>query len=271
LILIETIFDSLNAKAALFAIKRLEKERGVNIPVMVSATLSEGGRLLTGQTLDGFCASILPADPWALSLNCSFGADSLKPHLVRLSAASPCLTGAYPNAGLPDRQGIYSQTPEIMASHIEAYLKEGLVNIIGGCCGSTPAHIAAIASLAKNFKPRVPASINAFQITIDSGDYEGAVEIARGKAERGASTLILNTDKSPDPAGTARNFIFLSNCFPLLTELQLIIESENWETIEAALKCVQSSALVRYKGAKENNADDKEKARLIRSYGGRMI
>jgi 5-methyltetrahydrofolate--homocysteine methyltransferase len=271
LILIETIFDSLNAKAALFAIKRLEKERGIKIPVMISATLSEGGRLLTGQTLEGFCDSMLPADPWALSLNCSFGADSLKPHLARLSAAAPCLAGAYPNAGLPDRQGIYSQTPEIMASHIETYLKEGLVNIIGGCCGSTPAHIALIASLAKNYKPRSFAPIDAFQAAIDSGDYEEAVEIARGKAERGCKILILNTDKSPDPTGTVKNFIFLSNCFPILTELQLIIESENWETIVSALKCMQGSALVRHKGAKEDSADYKEKSRLIRAYGGRLI
>jgi 5-methyltetrahydrofolate--homocysteine methyltransferase len=269
MILIETIFDGLNAKAALFAVKRLEHERSVKIPVMVSATLSEGGRLLTGQTLDDFCASVLPADPWALSINCSFGPDSLKPHLACLSAAAPCLVGAYPNAGLPDRQGNYSQTPEIMASHIEAYLKEGLVNIIGGCCGSTPAHIAAIASLAQNYKPRTPASVDAFQNAIDSGDYEEAVETAREKAERGAKTLILNTDKSPDPAGTAKNFIFLSNCFPRLTEVQLIIESKNWETIEAALKCVQSSALVSYKGAHE--AGYNEKARLIRAYGGRIL
>jgi 5-methyltetrahydrofolate--homocysteine methyltransferase len=156
-----------------------------------------------------------------------------------------------------------------MASHIETYLKEGLINIIGGCCGSTPAHIAAIASLTKNYKPRVPVSANTFQIAIDSGDYEEAVEIAREKAEKGVKTLILNTDKSPDPAGTARNFIFLSNCFPLLTEAQFIIESENWETIEAALKCVQTSALVRYKGAKED--EYKEKIPLIRAYGGRVI
>ncbi|AEF81863.1 homocysteine S-methyltransferase family protein [Leadbettera azotonutricia] len=271
LLFIETVFDSLNAKAALFAIRRIEQERGVSIPVMVSATLSEGGRLLTGQTLEGFCRAMLPANPWALSLNCSFGADSLKPHLARLSAASPCLVGAYPNAGLPDRQGNYSQTPAIMASHIESYLKEGLVNIIGGCCGSTPAHIAAIASLAKNYKPRVPASVNAFQAAIDSGDYEEAVELAREKAERGAKTLILNTDKSRDPGGTAKNFIFLSNCFPVLAELQLIIESENWETIEAALKCVQGCALVRYKNAKEDSAEYREKVRLIRDYGGRII
>ena len=157
LILIETIFDTLNAKAAIFAVQRLAKERGIDVPLMISATVSNtGGRLLSGQTTEAFCISVLHANPLALGLNCSFGAEKLKPHIASISAAAPCLVSAHPNAGLPNHNGDYDESPESMANHIEEYLREGLVNIIGGCCGSTPDHIAAIAEKAKNYSPRKP-------------------------------------------------------------------------------------------------------------------
>ncbi|MDR0315719.1 MAG: methionine synthase [Treponema sp.] len=164
ILLLETIFDTLNAKSALFAISRLLKERKLDTPVMISATISgESGRLLSGQTIEAFCASVLHAEPWAIGLNCSFGAENLLSHIRALSAAmhnmaAPCLLSAHPNAGLPNDLGSYDESPETMAACIEQYLKEGLLNIAGGCCGSTPAHIAAIAEKAAQYQPRIPCT-----------------------------------------------------------------------------------------------------------------
>jgi 5-methyltetrahydrofolate--homocysteine methyltransferase len=159
ILLVETVYDTLNAKAALFAIQRLLEARNVDVPVMISATVSgESGRLLSGQTLEAFCASVLHARPWAIGLNCSFGAEKLLPHVRAIAAAVPCLVSAHPNAGLPNELGGYDETPDTMAACVAQYLQEGLVNIIGGCCGSTPAHIAAIAAKAAAYTPR-PASV----------------------------------------------------------------------------------------------------------------
>jgi 5-methyltetrahydrofolate--homocysteine methyltransferase len=153
--MLETIFDSLNAKAALFAIRRLLDERDIDVPVIISATITgESGRLLSGQSLEAFCASVLHAEPWAMGLNCSFGAEKLLPHIRSLSAAVPCFVSSHPNAGLPNKLGAYDESPESMAACIENYLQEGLLNVIGGCCGTTPAHIAAIAAKAAQHKPR---------------------------------------------------------------------------------------------------------------------
>jgi 5-methyltetrahydrofolate--homocysteine methyltransferase len=155
ILIVETVFDGLNAKAALFAISRLLEERGIDVPVIVSATVSDtSGRLLSGQSLEAFCVSVMHARSWALGLNCSFGAEKLLPSLQKLAACAPCLCCAYPNAGMPNQFGAYDETPQIMASLIEKYLQLGLVNIIGGCCGTTPAHIAAIAEKAAAHKPR---------------------------------------------------------------------------------------------------------------------
>jgi len=156
ILLVETVFDTLNAKAALFAIGRLLEERKIDVPVIISATVSgDSGRLLSGQTLEAFCASALHARPWAIGLNCSFGAEKLLPHARALSAMTPCLVSAHPNAGLPNQLGGYDESPETMAAHIEQYLQAGLLNIVGGCCGSAPAHIKAIAAKASAYRPRV--------------------------------------------------------------------------------------------------------------------
>ena len=155
MLMVETVFDTLNAKAALFAIGRLLEERKIDVPIMVSATVSgDSGRLLSGQTIEAFCASVLHADPWAIGLNCSFGAEKLLPHVRRLSAFAPCLVSAHPNAGLPNQFGGYDESPEAMAAHIERCLQDGVLNIVGGCCGSTPEHIAAIAEKAAKHRPR---------------------------------------------------------------------------------------------------------------------
>ncbi|GHV88446.1 methionine synthase [Spirochaetia bacterium] len=161
LLLLETCFDTLNAKAAIAAINRLREERAVDrrpidIPLMISATVSDAaGRVLSGQTVEAFCVSVLHADPWSIGLNCSFGAEKLKVHIRDLAAIAPCRISVHPNAGLPNQMGAYDETPETMAHRMEEYFTEGLVNIVGGCCGSTPPHIAAIAEKAKNYRPRV--------------------------------------------------------------------------------------------------------------------
>ena len=165
ILLVETVYDTLNAKAALFAVGRLLEERNADVPVMISATVSgDSGRLLSGQTLEAFCVSILHARPWAVGLNCSFGAEKLLPHVRTVAAAAakiPCLVSAHPNAGLPNQLGGYDETPQTMAASVEPYLQEGLVHIIGGCCGSTPAHIAAIAAKAASYKGRPAAPAKA--------------------------------------------------------------------------------------------------------------
>ncbi|GAB6393047.1 MAG: methionine synthase [Treponematales bacterium] len=156
LLLVETVYDTLNAKAALFAIGQLLEERGGDTPVMVSATLSgPSGRLLAGQTLEAFCVSVLHAAPWSLGLNCSLGAELMAPHLRELAALAPVFVSCHPNAGLPNREGGYDETPEMMANTMETFMAEGLLNIAGGCCGTTPAHIAALAERAAKHKPRV--------------------------------------------------------------------------------------------------------------------
>jgi 5-methyltetrahydrofolate--homocysteine methyltransferase len=162
ILLVETVYDTLNAKAALSAIGRLLEERNADVPVMISATVSgDSGRLLSGQTLEAFCVSVFHARPWAIGLNCSFGAEKLLPHVRTVAAQAAqfsCLVSAHPNAGLPNQLGGYDETPETMAASVEQYLKEGLVHIVGGCCGSTPAHIAAIAAKVASYIPRPVAS-----------------------------------------------------------------------------------------------------------------
>ena len=273
-LLIETVFDCLNARAALSAIKRLSKKMGREIPVMVSATVSEAGRLLTGQTAEAFCASILYAEPWAVGLNCSFGAEALKTTLEKISAFASLPVGFFPNAGLPDGKGIYSDTPELMAAAAELCMKEGLINIIGGCCGSTPDHIAAIAEKARNHKPRsvpVPrknitlAGTEIFEVkdenflkisgavpwqeALNRGDYEEAIEIARDT--EGLAILFVCADKAPDPRGTVKNFIFLASAYSDLSKLPVFIESTNLKVIEEGLKCFQGRGLARYLPAEQ--------------------
>jgi 5-methyltetrahydrofolate--homocysteine methyltransferase len=169
ILLIETVFDGLNARAALFAAQTVMKERGERSPVMVSLTIAgPSGRLLAGQTVEAFCASVLPFDPWAVGLNCSFGADMLKPYVKAVADLVPSCVSVHPNAGLPNLAGEYDDTPEIMAEALEAYMREGLLNVAGGCCGTTPAHIVALAETARKYKPRAiknPAPRNTFYLS----------------------------------------------------------------------------------------------------------
>jgi 5-methyltetrahydrofolate--homocysteine methyltransferase len=263
-------------------------------PIIISATVSDGGFLLTGQDLKAFCTAVFSAGLWAVGLNCSFGADRLKPHLAELSAFAPCPVIAYPNAGLPDREGRYSDSPEIMANHIESWLKEGLVNIAGGCCGSAPAHIAAIAAKAENHTPRkIPSpeagkvflagnkilelsgglsalktaggSEEIFLRAVEKGDYEGAVEAARKEAEQGAEIFLLRPDTAPNPEEAVKSLIFLANCFPDLAKLPVCIESARPQTIEAGLACLQGRGAFKYTGNK--NEDQQALKRIAKKHG----
>ncbi|GHT55875.1 hypothetical protein FACS1894109_03360 [Spirochaetia bacterium] len=294
IILVETVFDALNAKAAQSAVNRLNEERHICVPLIISATVSQGGFLLTGQDLKAFCTALLPAGLWALGLNCSFGADRLKPYLTELAAFAPCPVIAYPNAGLPDREGRYSDSPEIMANHIESWLADGLVNIVGGCCGSTPAHIVAIAGKAVNHTPRkippapkgknflsgtkvlewngslsalktVGGSEEKFLRAVKKGDYEDAIDAAREEAEEGADILLLRIDTAPNPKEAVKSLIFLANCFPDMAKLPVCIESTDPETIEAGLSCLQGRGAFIYTGNKKE--EEEALKRLVKKYG----
>ena len=308
LFLIETVFDTLNAKAAIFAVRRLAQERGLDLPIIVSATVSDnGGKLLSGQNVEAFRVSVLHADPLALGLNCSFGAEKLKPYITALSAAAPCLVIAYPNAGLPNSLGAYEESPESMADHLEEYMREGLVNIVGGCCGSTPAHIAAIAARAENYTPRpVPAPLkktmlagfnacppepaaieeaiantgsrttekrrSEFNRLLREGDYDGAVDLIRKTIEEGAVLIDVCIDDDLLNAKAAVSaFLNLALQYPDIARLPVMLDSSSWEVIEAGLKCLQGKGLVNSTGLKEREAEFSRRLALIRAYGAAVV
>ena len=298
MIVIETVFDALNAKAGISAVRRLAGELGIDLPVIVSATvMSNGGRLITGQSIEAFCVSVFHADPLALGLNCSFGAEKLKASVAAVSAMAPCLVSAYPNAGLPNHLGAYDESPDSMADQIEGYLREGLVNVVGGCCGSTPAHIAAIAERAKKYPPRsAPVSrkgtllagleimdfdkkrflaeregrektAGEIQALILQGEYEDAVDIARDMVEGGASIMEVRIDgANPKAKSAITGFLNFALQYPDLSRLPFMIESSSLEIIEAGLKCLPGKSLVNYTGSKECDAEF-----LRASYGAEVL
>jgi 5-methyltetrahydrofolate--homocysteine methyltransferase len=305
ILLVETIFDTLNAKSALFAITRLLEERNVDVPIMVSATVSgDAGRLLSGQTLEAFCESILHARPWAVGLNCSFGAEKLLPHIRLMSGIVPYLISAYPNAGLPNQFGGYDETPEIMAAHIEVYLKEGLINIIGGCCGSTPAHIAAVAAKAAQYQPRIlpqavrpscfaglelltlnnPSSLTLigertnvagsrkFLRLISEGEFEDAADFARDMVEDGAAIIGVGMDDAMLDAEKAMTTFLGAALFdPYIAKVPVMIDSSRWNVIEAGLKRLQGKGLVNSINLKDGEAEFLRRASLIRRYGAAVV
>jgi 5-methyltetrahydrofolate--homocysteine methyltransferase len=305
MLLIETVFDSLNAKAAIFAAKRLMEERGIDVPLWISATVNDSaGRLLSGQTIKAFCVSVLHADPWALGLNCSFGAEKLFPHIRELSGFVPCLASAYPNAGMPNEEGRYDESPGAMADHIEEYLRLGLVNIIGGCCGTTPAHIAAIAEKARHYGPRrVPGPLKGtflagleilsvdrkkgltgigertnvagskkFLRLVKEENYREAMGIARDMIEKGAAVIdICMDDALLDAEKAMGRFLRLVLSDPGIAEVPFMIDSSRWNVIEEALKCIQGKALVNSISLKEGEEEFLRRARRVRLYGAAVV
>jgi 5-methyltetrahydrofolate--homocysteine methyltransferase len=308
LLLIETVFDTLNAKAAISAVERLQEERRrrglAGAPLMISATVSDAaGRLLSGQTVEAFCVSVLHARPWSLGLNCSFGAEKLKPYLAELSRAAPCLISAHPNAGMPNQFGGYDENPISMAAQMEEYMDEGLVNIAGGCCGSTPAHIAVIAARAQSYRPRIPpertgtflAGLEVLRIGgpggfVDVGErtnvsgsrkflrlikeekYAEALTIAREMIEKGAAVIdVCMDDALLDAKTTMVRFLNMALSDPDIARVPVMVDSSRWEAIEAALKCIQGKSLVNSISLKDGEAEFLRRAALARRYGAAVV
>jgi len=305
-LLIETIFDTLNAKIAIYAAEEVMQQKGVRLPIMLSATVADkSGRTLSGQTIRAFLASVAHAEVLSIGLNCSFGANDLKPYLEEISAHAPCFVSAYPNAGLPNQFGEYDETPEMMAEQVKKYFDEKLINIIGGCCGTTPAHIAAYQELvaqAKGVREPVAKSVitelsglEVFEIRpennfvnvgercnvagsrkflrlINEKKYDEALVIAREQVEDGAQIIDVNMDDAMlDAKAEMVTFLNLLMSEPEIARLPIMIDSSKWEVIEAGLKCLQGKAVVNSISLKEGEEEFIKKAEKIRRYGAATV
>jgi 5-methyltetrahydrofolate--homocysteine methyltransferase len=305
IILIETIFDTLNAKAAIFACKAAFEEKGVCLPIMISGTITDlSGRTLSGQTPTAFWHSLRHAQPFTIGLNCALGANAMRAHLAELSDVANTFICAYPNAGLPNEFGRYDESPEFMAAQIEGFAREGLVNIVGGCCGTTPEHIRAIAEAVRRHPPRkVPtveplmrlSGLEAFVLTDDipfvnvgertnvtgsakfrklitAGDYTAALDVARDQVANGAQIIDVNMDEGLIDSKTAMvEFLNLIAAEPDIARVPIMIDSSKWEIIEAGLKCVQGKALVNSISMKEGEEAFLHHAKLVRAYGAAVV
>lgn len=304
-LLIETIFDTLNAKAAIRAAERAMQAAGREVPLMLSVTVSDaGGRTLSGQTLEAFLASVQHAPIFSIGLNCSFGARQLKPFLKQLARRAPYYISAYPNAGLPNSLGLYDQSPADMAHEVREYIDEGLINIIGGCCGTTDAYIAEYQTLIAGAKPHVPApkpdcmwlsglellevkpEINFVNIgercnvagsrkflrLVNEKKYDEALAIARGQVEDGALIVDVNMDDGLlETQEEMVTFLNLIASEPDIARVPVMIDSSKWEVIEAGLKCLQGKSIVNSISLKEGEEKFLEHARLIQQYGAAAV
>ncbi|WP_275785414.1 methionine synthase [Pararhizobium gei] len=305
IILIETIFDTLNAKAAIFATEEIFGEMGVRLPVMISGTITDlSGRTLSGQTPTAFWHSVRHAAPFTIGLNCALGANAMRAHLAEISSVADTFVCAYPNAGLPNEFGQYDESPDEMAAQIEAFARDGLVNIVGGCCGSTPAHIHAIAQAVAKHKPRAipdvprlmklsglePYTLSKdipfvnvgertnvtgsakFRKLITSGDYAAALDVARDQVANGAQIIDINMDEGLiDSKQAMVEFLNLIAAEPDIARVPVMIDSSKWEIIEAGLKCVQGKPLVNSISMKEGEAAFLHHAKLCRAYGAAVV
>ncbi|EYR78448.1 methionine synthase [Shinella sp. 838] len=305
IILIETIFDTLNAKAAIFATREVFEEKGIELPVMISGTITDlSGRTLSGQTPEAFWNSVRHADPFSIGLNCALGANAMRAHLAEISSVAQTFVCAYPNAGLPNAFGKYDETPEEMAAQIEGFMRDGLVNIVGGCCGSTPDHIRAIAAAAARHAPRaipdIPrhmrlSGLEPFTLTeaipfvnvgertnvtgsakfrklITAGDYAAALDVARDQVANGAQVIDINMDEGLiDSAKAMTEYVNLIAAEPDIARVPLMIDSSKWEVIEAGLKCVQGKPLVNSISLKEGEEAFLHHAKLVRAYGAAVV
>ncbi|MGN7957199.1 methionine synthase [Agrobacterium radiobacter] len=305
IILIETIFDTLNAKAAIFACEERFEANGIRLPVMISGTITDlSGRTLSGQTPSAFWNSVRHANPFTIGLNCALGADAMRPHLQELSDVADTFVCAYPNAGLPNEFGQYDETPEMMARQVEGFVRDGLVNIVGGCCGSTPEHIRAIAEAVKDYKPRpIPehkpfmslSGLEPFVLTKDipfvnvgertnvtgsakfrklitAGDYTAALAVARDQVENGAQIIDINMDEGLiDSEKAMVEFLNLIAAEPDIARVPVMIDSSKFEIIEAGLKCVQGKPIVNSISLKEGEEKFLQQARLVHNYGAAVV
>jgi len=305
IILIETIFDTLNAKAAIFATEEIFDEMGIRLPVMISGTITDlSGRTLSGQTPTAFWHSVRHADPFTIGLNCALGANAMRAHLAEISSVADTFVCAYPNAGLPNEFGQYDESPDEMAAQIEAFARDGLVNIVGGCCGSTPAHIRAIAQAVAKHPPRAipevprlmklsglePYTLSKdipfvnvgertnvtgsakFRKLITAGDYAAALDVARDQVTNGAQIIDINMDEGLiDSKQAMVEFLNLIAAEPDIARVPVMIDSSKWEIIEAGLKCVQGKPLVNSISMKEGEAAFLHHAKLCRAYGAAVV
>ncbi len=305
LLMVETIFDTLNAKAALYAIMKLQLERSIDIPLMISGTITDSsGRTLTGQTPEAFWNSISHAKPLIIGLNCALGADDLKPHIQALSRVAPTYLSMHPNAGLPNAFGGYDDEPDQMAESLYEFANRGFLNVVGGCCGTTPEHIRILAERVENLPPRVipelsvhgrlsglePLNINEVTGFINVGErtnvagsarfkqliveenYEAAVEIARQQVENGAQIIDVNMDEAMLDAETAMaHFIRLVASEPDICRIPVMIDSSKWSVIEAGLKCVQGKSVVNSISLKEGKKIFKAQAQELLYYGAAAV
>lgn len=305
ILLVETIFDTLNAKAALYAIDQLFEEKGDRLPIMISGTITDAsGRTLSGQTAEAFWISVSHLPLLSVGFNCALGAQEMRPHLEALSKIADCLVSAYPNAGLPNEFGEYDQSAEEMESYIREFASSGLVNIIGGCCGTTPDHIRAMAEGVKGIPPRkipeVPdytmlsgmepliirpetnfvnvgertnvTGSRKFARLIKSGDYMEALSVAQHQVEGGAQIIDVNMDEGLlDSKQAMQDFLHLLMTEPEIAKLPIMIDSSKFEVIEAGLKCVQGKCVVNSISLKEGEEEFKRQARTVHRYGAAVI
>ena len=305
LILLETIFDTLNAKAAIYAIRQLEVELGERIPLMVSGTITDAsGRTLSGQTCEAFWHSIAHADPLLVGFNCALGAEQLRPYVSELARVATTLVSVHPNAGLPNEFGGYDETPETMSGVIGEFAANGLVNLVGGCCGTTPDHIAAIREAVAGVRPRShrgvrgnlhlsglePLNLDENSLFVNVGertnvtgsakfarlireeDYDTALDVAREQVENGAQIIDINMDEGMlDSQGAMVRFLKLIASEPDISRVPIMVDSSKWEIIEAGLRCIQGKAVVNSISLKEGEEAFIKVARRCRDYGAAVV
>jgi 5-methyltetrahydrofolate--homocysteine methyltransferase len=306
LLVIETIFDTLNAKAAIVAVQELLDERGVTLPLLISVTITDrSGRTLAGQTIDAFWTSITHAAPFCVGINCALGANEMRPYLAELAKIATTYVSCYPNAGLPNAFGDYDEQPEATAGFLREFAASGLVNILGGCCGTTPEHIRAIAQAVEGVRPRVvpqpperytqlsgletltirPDSnfimigertnvtgSRRFARLIKSGDFTAATDVALDQVRGGANILDVNMDEAMlDSEQTMTTFLNLLATEPEIARLPIMVDSSKWSVIEAGLKCVQGKGIVNSISLKEGEQDFLDKARRVKRYGAGVV
>ena len=305
ILLVETVFDTLNAKAALFAIEQFFEESGRRWPVMISGTITDAsGRTLSGQTAEAFWNSLRHVQPLSFGLNCALGAKELRQYVEELSRVCDCYVSAHPNAGLPNAFGGYDETPEELAAEIANWAAQGIVNIVGGCCGTSPEHIRQIAQRVATLAPRVPPQIapalrlsglEAFNVTADSlyvnvgertnvtgskafarmileGRFDDALAVARQQVENGAQVIDINMDEAMlDSLAAMDKFLKLVASEPDISRVPIMLDSSKWSVIEAGLKCIQGKGIVNSISMKEGEAQFLAQARLARRYGAAVI
>lgn len=305
ILMIETAFDTLNAKAGIFAVRRVLAELALDIPIMISGTITDAsGRTLSGQTVEAFLNSVAHAKPLSVGFNCALGAEQLRPHIAETSHLAQSYVSAHPNAGLPNEFGEYDQSPEEMASIIKEFAASGFLNIVGGCCGTSPEHIAAMAAAIDGIPPReIPAlepacrlsGLEAFNIKADSlfvnvgertnvtgsarfarlireENYDEALEVAREQVAAGAQIIDINMDEGMlDSEAAMVRFLKLVAAEPEICRVPIMVDSSKWEIIESGLKCIQGKAIVNSISLKEGDEEFIEKAKLCLAYGAAVV